>query len=63
MAQLSRQLQKPPTNLTSKVVQANTDGELFSGRSPMASHRCQLVVPVSLMSSSAGIVTFLRTLK
>lgn len=52
----------PPTNLTSKVVQANTDGELFwkitNGRSPMPAHRVRLDDEQRWF-----IVTFLRTLK
>jgi|SRR5215475_3647543 len=52
----------PPTNLTSKVVQANTDGELFwkitNGRSPMPAHRVRLDD-----EQRWSIVTFLRTLK
>lgn len=39
---MSRGLLRPPTNLASKVVQANTDGELFwkitKGKSPMPAH-------------------------
>ncbi len=52
----------PPTNLTSKVVQANSDGELFwkitNGRSPMPAHRVRLDD-----EQRWQIVTFLRTLK
>jgi len=52
----------PPTNLTSKVVQANTDGELFwkitNGRSPMPAHRIRLDD-----EQRWYIVSFLRTLK
>lgn len=52
----------PPTNLTSKVVQANTDGELFwkitNGKSPMPAHRIRLDD-----EQRWYIVAFLRTLK
>lgn len=52
----------PPTNLTSKVVQANTDGELFwkitNGRSPMPAHRARFDD-----EQRWQIVAFLRTLK
>jgi mono/diheme cytochrome c family protein len=52
----------PPTNLTSKVVQANTDGELFwkitNGRSPMPAHRARFDDEQRWL-----IVAFLRTLK
>jgi mono/diheme cytochrome c family protein len=52
----------PPTNLTGKVVQANTDGELFwkitNGRSPMPAHRIRLDD-----EQRWQIVAFLRTLK
>jgi mono/diheme cytochrome c family protein len=52
----------PPTNLTSKVVQANTDGELFwkitNGKSPMPAHRIRLDD-----EQRWHIVSFLRTLK
>ncbi len=51
-----------PTNLTSELVQANTDGELFwkitNGRSPMPSHRVFFTD-----EQRWYIVTFLRTLK
>lgn len=52
----------PPTNLTSKVVQANTDGELFwkitNGKSPMPAHRIRFDD-----EQRWYIVAFLRTLK
>jgi mono/diheme cytochrome c family protein len=52
----------PPTNLTSKVVQANTDGELFwkitNGRSPMPAHRVRFDDEQRWL-----IVAYLRTLK
>ncbi len=59
---LSPQLAKPPTNLTSKVVQANTDGELFwkitNGKPPMPANRARFTD-----EQRWYIVTFLRTLK
>ncbi len=52
----------PPTNLTSKVVQANTDGELFwkitNGKSPMPAHRIRFDDEQRWL-----IVSYLRTLK
>lgn len=55
-------LKKPPTNLTSKMVQANTDGELFwkitKGRSPMPASGVRFTD-----EQRWQIVTFLRTLK
>jgi mono/diheme cytochrome c family protein len=52
----------PPTNLASRVVQANTDGELFwkitNGRSPMPAHRVRFDD-----EQRWHIVSFLRTLK
>jgi mono/diheme cytochrome c family protein len=52
----------PPTNLTSQMVQANTDGELFwkitNGRSPMPANRIRFDD-----ERRWYIVTFLRTLK
>ena len=52
----------PPTNLASKMVQANTDGELFwkitNGRSPMPAHRVRFDD-----EQRWHIVSFLRTLK
>ncbi|MDX2029951.1 MAG: c-type cytochrome [Blastocatellia bacterium] len=51
-----------PTNLASKMVQANTDGELFwkttNGRSPMPAHRIRFED-----EQRWYIVAFLRTLK
>jgi mono/diheme cytochrome c family protein len=59
---LSRQLAKPPTNLASRVVQANTDGELFwkitNGKPPMPASRARFTD-----EQRWYIVTFLRTLK
>lgn len=55
-------LKKPPTNLASTMVQANTDGELFwkitNGRSPMPANRVRFTD-----EQRWQIVTFLRTLK
>lgn len=52
----------PATNLASKVVQANSDGELFwkitNGRSPMPSHRIRFED-----YQRWAIVAFVRTLK
>lgn len=52
----------PPTNLASKAVQANTDGELFwkitNGKSPMPSHRIRFDDDQRWL-----IVAYLRTLK
>ena len=52
----------PPTNLVSKVVQANSDGELFwkitTGRSPMPSSRVRFDEPQRWQ-----MVLYLRTLK
>ncbi len=52
----------PPTNLASKMVQANSDGELFwkitNGRSPMPAHRVRFED-----EQRWQIVSFLRTLK
>lgn len=52
----------PPTNLASKMVQANSDGELFwkitNGRSPMPAHRVRFDD-----DQRWYIVSFLRTLK
>ena len=52
----------PPTNLASRMVQANSDGELFwkvtNGRSPMPAHRVRFDD-----SQRWYIVSFLRTLK
>lgn len=51
-----------PTNLASRMVQANTDGELFwkitNGRSPMPAHRVRFDD-----DQRWYIVSFLRTLK
>lgn len=51
-----------PTNLTSKMVQANSDGELFwkitNGRSPMPAHRVRFED-----EQRWQIVSFLRSLK
>ena len=53
---------KPPTNLASTVVQANTDGELFwkitNGRPPMPANRIRFTD-----EERWQIVNFLRTLK
>ncbi len=55
-------LKMTPTNLTSTVAQANTDGELFwkitNGRSPMPANRVRFTD-----EQRWQIVTFLRTLK
>ncbi len=52
----------PPTNLASKMAQANTDGELFwkitNGRSPMPAHRIRFDD-----EQRWHIVAYLRTLK
>lgn len=52
----------PPTNLASKMVQANSDGELFwkitNGRSPMPAHRVRFED-----EQRWQIVSFLRSLK
>jgi mono/diheme cytochrome c family protein len=59
---MSRGLKKPPTNLASRMVQANTDGELFwkitNGRSPMPANRVRFDD-----NQRWYIVTFLRSLK
>ncbi len=59
---MSRGLRKPPTNLASRMVQANTDGELFwkitNGRSPMPANRVRFEE-----EQRWYIVTFLRSLK
>ena len=59
---MSRGLKKVPTNLASKMVQANTDGELFwkitNGRSPMPANRVRFDD-----EQRWYIVAFLRTLK
>jgi len=60
--QLSQTIKKPPTDLTSAMVQANTDGELFwkitNGRSPMPANKIRFED-----EQRWYIVTFLRTLK
>ena len=59
---MSRGIRKPPTNLASRMVQANTDGELFwkitNGRSPMPANRVRFDD-----DQRWYIVTFLRSLK
>lgn len=59
---MSRSVKKPPTNLASRMVQANSDGELFwkitNGRSPMPANRVRFDD-----EQRWYIVTFLRTLK
>ncbi|MBK9312816.1 MAG: c-type cytochrome [Acidobacteria bacterium] len=59
---MSRGLLRPPTNLASKVVQANTDGELFwkitKGKSPMPAHGVRFDD-----EQRWYIVSFLRSLK
>jgi len=59
---MSRGLLRPPTNLASKVVQANTDGELFwkitKGKSPMPAHGIRFDD-----EQRWYIVTYLRTFK
>jgi mono/diheme cytochrome c family protein len=59
---MSSSIAKPPTNLTSTMVQANTDGELFwkitHGRSPMPANHVRFTD-----EQRWQIVTFLRTLK
>jgi mono/diheme cytochrome c family protein len=59
---MSPSVGKPPTDLTSAMVQANTDGELFwkvtNGRSPMPAHKVRFDD-----EQRWYIVTFLRTLK
>ncbi|QQS48322.1 MAG: c-type cytochrome [Acidobacteriota bacterium] len=59
---MSRGLLRPPTNLASKVVQANTDGELFwkitKGKSPMPAHGIRFDD-----EQRWHIVTYLRTFK
>lgn len=64
MGQALKREGKPllPTNLASKVVQANTDGELYwkitNGRSPMPSHRVRFED-----DQRWQIVSFIRTFK
>ncbi|MBK7597093.1 MAG: c-type cytochrome [Acidobacteria bacterium] len=59
---MSKGLLRPPTNLASKVVQANTDGELFwkitNGKSPMPAHRVRFTD-----EERWYIVSYLRTFK
>jgi mono/diheme cytochrome c family protein len=59
---MSQTFKPKPTNLASKVVQANTDGELFwkitNGRSPMPANRVRFTD-----DQRWYIVAFLRTLK
>ncbi len=59
---MSRSVRKQPTNLASKMVQGNTDGELFwkitNGRSPMPASRVRFDD-----EQRWYIVTFLRSLK
>ena len=59
---MSKSIKKPPTNLASRMVQANTDGELFwkitNGRSPMPANRVRFDD-----DQRWYIVTFLRSLK
>jgi mono/diheme cytochrome c family protein len=64
MGQALKREGKPllPTNLASKMVQANTDGELYwkitNGRSPMPAHRVRFED-----DQRWQIVSFLRTFK
>ncbi len=59
---MSQTFKPKPTNLASKVVQANSDGELFwkitNGRSPMPANRVRFTD-----EQRWYIVAFLRTLK
>jgi len=59
---MSKMVARPPTNLASRMVQANTDGELFwkitNGKSPMPAHRVRFDDEQRWL-----IVSFLRTLK
>ncbi|HKX28519.1 MAG TPA: cytochrome c [Blastocatellia bacterium] len=59
---LSKSLLKPPTNLASRMVQANSDGELFwkitQGRSPMPANRVRYTDEQRWF-----IIEFLRTFK
>lgn len=58
---MAKMVAKPPTNLASQMVQANSDGELFwkitNGRSPMPAHRVRFTD-----EQRWYIVAFLRTL-
>lgn len=59
---LSKGIFKPPTNLASRVVQANTDGELFwkitNGKSPMPANRIRFTD-----EQRWQIVSYIRTFK
>jgi mono/diheme cytochrome c family protein len=59
---LSKGVFKPPTNLASRVVQENTDGELYwkvtNGRSPMPSNRIRFTD-----EQRWQIVSYIRTFK
>ena len=59
---MAKMVTKPPTNLASEMVQANSDGELFwkitNGRSPMPAHRVRFTD-----EQRWYIVAFLRTFK
>lgn len=59
---MAKMVAKPPTNLASQMVQANSDGELFwkitNGRSPMPAHRVRFTD-----EQRWYIVAFLRTFK
>ncbi|MEP7270842.1 MAG: cytochrome c [Acidobacteriota bacterium] len=59
---MSRGIRKAPTNLASRMVQANTDGELYwkitNGRSPMPANRVRFED-----DQRWYIVAFLRSLK
>jgi mono/diheme cytochrome c family protein len=59
---MSKNLLRPPTNLASQMVQANSDGELFwkitNGKSPMPAHRIRFTD-----EQRWYIVAYLRTFK
>jgi mono/diheme cytochrome c family protein len=59
---LSKGIFKPPTNIASKVVQANSDGELFwkitNGKSPMPANRIRFTD-----EQRWQIVSYIRTFK
>lgn len=59
---MSKTVKKPPTNLASRMVQANSDGELFwkitNGKSPMPASRVRFSD-----EQRWYIVAYLRTLK
>ena len=59
---LSKGIFKPPTNLASRVVQANTDGDLFwkitNGKSPMPANRIRFTD-----EQRWQIVSYIRTFK